>query len=134
MIRKTLTVQIRGNIYYLLISCILFPEEEKGRCKETCGIGELLYINQHILKDRKTRRKNLAMAKIDYKKACGLFLQSWIIDCIKNIQEIRRSLKAYREYHEKLKSGTGNMREKLSWDENPEKESSREMRNHHYYL
>ena len=34
----------------------------------TC-LPELLYIDQQILNESKTRRKNLAMAWIDYKKA-----------------------------------------------------------------
>ena len=44
----------------------MFPEEQKGCRKGTRGTGELLYIGQHILKESKTRRKNLIMLKIDY--------------------------------------------------------------------
>ena len=40
-------------------------------------------INQNILKERKTRWKNVAMAWIDNKKAYDMVLQSWIIDCLK---------------------------------------------------
>ena len=47
----------------------LFPEEQKAYCKATKGIGELLYIAHYILSENKTRRKNIAMAWIDYKKA-----------------------------------------------------------------
>ena len=47
--------------------------------KET---GELLYIDQHILKDSKTKRKNVAVAGIDNKKAYNMVLQSWIIYCL----------------------------------------------------
>ena len=47
----------------------LFPEEQKGSLKGTRGTGELRYIDQHILKESKTRRKNLSMVWIDNKKS-----------------------------------------------------------------
>ena len=57
MIWKILTAQIREEIYDSLISCGLFPEEHKGCCKGTRGLGELIYIDQHILIESKTSRK-----------------------------------------------------------------------------
>ena len=48
---------------------IIFPDEQKGRCKRTKGGGELSYIDEHILNESKTRQKNLAMVWIDNKKA-----------------------------------------------------------------
>ena len=45
------------------------PEERKGCLKGSRGTAELLYIDQHILNESKTRRKNQAMDWIDYKKA-----------------------------------------------------------------
>ena len=62
MMWKILTAQIREEIYYLLISCGLFPNEQKGCRKGSRGTAELLYIDQHILNEGKNRRKNLAMA------------------------------------------------------------------------
>ena len=47
------------------------------------GTGYLLYINQHIFKDRKKRQKNLAMMWIDFKKAFDMIPQSWKIDWLK---------------------------------------------------
>ena len=64
MMWKILTAQIWEKIYYSLTSRGLFPDEQKG----SRGTAELLYIDQHILNESKTRRKNLAMAWIDYKK------------------------------------------------------------------
>ena len=61
--------QIREKIYFSLTSPGLFPEEQKRCHKRSRCAGELLYIVQHILNESKTRRKNLAMAWIDYKKA-----------------------------------------------------------------
>ena len=83
MMWKILTAQIWEEIYYSLTSLGLFPDEQKGCCKGSRGIAELLYIDQHILDESKTRRKNLAMAWINYKKAYDMFPHSWIINSLK---------------------------------------------------
>ena len=64
MMWKILTEQIREEIYYSLTSRGLFPEEQKGCHKGSKGTAELLYRDQHILNESKSRRKNLAMAWI----------------------------------------------------------------------
>ena len=71
------------EIYYSLTSRGLFPEEQKGCHNGSRGTGELLYLDQRILNESKTRRKNLAMAWIDYKKAHDIVPQSWLINCLK---------------------------------------------------
>ena len=43
---------------------------------------ELLYIDQHILNESKTKRKNLAMAWIDNKNAYDKVPKNWIIHCL----------------------------------------------------
>ena len=83
MMWKILTAQIREKIYYSLTSHRLFPKEQKGCRKGSRGTAELLYIDQHILNESKTRRTNLAMAWIDYKKAYDMLPQSWILHCLK---------------------------------------------------
>ena len=83
MMWKILTAQITEEIYYSLTSRGLFPEEETGCCKGSRGTTELLNIDQHILNESKTRRKNLTVAWIDYKKVYDMVLQSWIINCLK---------------------------------------------------
>ena len=83
MMWKILTAQIREEIYYSLISSGLFPDEQKGCRKGSRGTAELLYIDQHILNESENRRKNLAMAWIDYKKAYDIVPQIWIINCLK---------------------------------------------------
>ena len=50
---KILTAQIREEIYYSLISYGLFFFEQKGCRKGSKGTAELLYIDQHILNERK---------------------------------------------------------------------------------
>ena len=62
MMWKILTEQIREEIYYSLTSRGLFPEEQRGCCKGSRGTPEVLYIDQRILNESKTRRKNQAMA------------------------------------------------------------------------
>ena len=80
---KILTAQIREKIYYSLTSRGLFPDEQKGCRKGSKARAELLYIDEHILNESKTRRKNLTMAWIDYKKAYDMVPQSWILHCLK---------------------------------------------------
>ena len=87
IIWKILTVQIREEIYYLLTSHGLFPEEQKRCRKGSRGTAELLYIDQHILNESKCRQKNLAMVSIDNKKTYDMIPQSWIIP--QNIQNIK---------------------------------------------
>ena len=40
----------------------------KNTKKALRGTANLLYIDQHILKESKARRENIAMARIDYKE------------------------------------------------------------------
>ena len=47
--------------------------------KGSRGTAELLYIDKHILNESKKRRKNLAMARIDNKKAYNMAPQSRIM-------------------------------------------------------
>ena len=103
MMWKILTAQIREKIYYSLISRGLFPNEQKGCRKGSRGTAELLYIDKHILNESKNRRKNLAMAWIDYKKAYDMVPQSWIINCLKmykisheTINFIEKTMKNWR--------------------------------------
>ena len=57
MMWKILTAQIRKETYYSLICRGIFPEEQKGYRKGTRRTGELLYMDQRILNERKTRQK-----------------------------------------------------------------------------
>ena len=61
----------------------MFHEKQEGCRKGSRGTAELLYIDQHTQNESKTRRKNLGMAWIEYKKAYDIILQSWIINCLK---------------------------------------------------
>ena len=103
MMWKILTAQIREKIYYSLISHRLFPDEQKGCRKGSRGTAELLYVDKHILNESKNRRKNLAMAWLDSKKAYDMVLQSCIINCLKmykisheTINLIEKTMKKWR--------------------------------------
>ena len=67
--------KMREEIYKSLIS--------RGYCRGIRGTDDLLYIDQHILKEIKTRRKNVVMTWTDHKNAYDIVSQSWIIDCLK---------------------------------------------------
>ena len=73
MMWKILIAQIRKEIDYSLTSRRFISEEQKGSCKGSRDTTELLYKDQHILNESKTRQKNLAMAWIDYKKPCNMY-------------------------------------------------------------
>ena len=83
IILKILTAQIREEIYHSLTSHALFPDEQKGYCKGSRGTSELHYIDQDILDESKTRRKNLAIALNNFKKAYDMVPHSWIINSVK---------------------------------------------------
>ena len=75
--------------------------------------GELLYIDQHILNESKTRQKNLAMVWNHNKKAHDMVPQSWIINYFKMYKDIRQSHKVYRENHGNLESGIDSRRKRI---------------------
>ena len=58
----------------------LLPEEQKGCRKGSRGTNDLLYIDRAVIKEVKSRNKNLTMAWIDYKKAYDMVPHSWIIE------------------------------------------------------
>ena len=113
---KILSAQIRKN-YNSLISRGIFPDEQKGCRKKTRGTEELLYINQHILNESKTRRKNLAMAWIDNKK---LTIWSPKLDTTlsQNVWNTRPNRTVYRE---DLESRIVSRRTKFSRGKDPKK-------------
>ena len=46
----------------------LLPEEQKGCRKGSRGTNDLIYIDRAVIKEVKSRNKNLAMAWIDIRK------------------------------------------------------------------
>ena len=72
---KILTAQTKEKIYYFLLSCRLFREEQKWFKKVRKGTTDLLYIDILFLKENKARRTNVAMVWIDYNKAYYVILR-----------------------------------------------------------
>ena len=79
---KLLTGVIADQIYPHLDQEKLLPEEQKGCRKGSRGTNDLLYIDRAVIKEVKSRNKNLAMACIDYKKAYDMVPHSWIMECL----------------------------------------------------
>ena len=78
---KLLTGVIADQIYAHLDQEKLLPKEQKGCRKGSRGTNDLLYIDRAVIKEVKSRNKNLAMAWIEYKKAY-MVPHSWIIECL----------------------------------------------------
>ena len=116
MMWKILTAQIR-EIYYLLISRGIFPDEQKGYHKRAKGTKELIQIDQHILNESKTKRENLAMAWIDNKNVYDMVPQSWILHCLKKY----KILDEFVQFIEILESGIDSRRTKLSRGKDPKR-------------
>ena len=62
---KLLTGLIADQIYAHLDLEKLLPEEQKGCRKGSRGTKDLLYIDRAVIKEVRSRNKNLAMAWID---------------------------------------------------------------------
>ena len=60
----------------------MLAEGQKGCRKGSRGTNDLLYIDRAVIKEVKSRNKNLAMAWIDYKKAYDMVPHSWITECL----------------------------------------------------
>ena len=91
-----LSAQIK-KIYFWLISHGLFPEEQKGCRKGIRRLGGLLFIDQHIIMDSQTRRKNVDMAWIDNKQIYDMVTQSLIIN-YRKMYKIAHEVIKFNEY------------------------------------
>ena len=76
---KLLTGVIADQIYAHLDQEKLLPEEQKGCRKGPRGTNDLLCIDKAVIKEVKSRNKNLTMACIDYNKSYDMVPHSWII-------------------------------------------------------
>ena len=90
---KLLTGVIADQIYVHLDQEKLLPEEQKGCRKGSRGTNDLLYIDRAVIKEVKSRNKNLAMAWIDYKKAYDMVPHLWIIECL-DLFEVAENVKS----------------------------------------
>ena len=72
---KLLTGVIADQIYAHLDQEKMLPEEQKGCRKGSRGTNDLLYIDKAVIKEVKSRNKNLAMAY-------DMVPHLWIIECL----------------------------------------------------
>ena len=79
---KLLAGVIADQIYAHLDQGKLLSEEQKGCRKGSRGTNDSLHIDRAVIKEVKSRNKNLAMAWIDYKKVYDMAPHSWIIECL----------------------------------------------------
>ena len=79
---KLLTEVIADQIYANLDQEKLLSEKQKECRKGSRGTNDLVYVDRVVIKEVKSRNKNLAMAWIDYKKAYDMVPHSWIIECL----------------------------------------------------
>ena len=60
----------------------MLPEKQKGYRKGSRGTNDLLSIDWVVIKEVKSRNRNLAMAWIDYNKAYDMVPHLQIIECL----------------------------------------------------
>ena len=60
---------VADQIYGHLDQSKLLPQEQRGCRKRSRGTNDRLYIDRSVIREVKSRKRNLAMAWIDYKKA-----------------------------------------------------------------
>ena len=82
LIWKLLLHVIADQIYGHLDQQKLLPEEQKEWRKRSRGTNNLLYIDRTVIREVKSKKKNLAMAWIDYKNAYDMVPHFWIKECL----------------------------------------------------
>jgi len=78
-IYKTLTGIVASYVYDYLHKEKLIPLEQKGCHKATQGCKDHLLLDKTVTKHCRSKKRNLHMAWIDYKKAYDMVPHSWII-------------------------------------------------------
>ena len=95
LVWKLMTGIVADEIYRHLDESDVLSEEQKSCRRKMRGTNDLLYIDNMIFREVERRRKNLAIAWIDYKKAYDMIPHSWILECLKNFkihERVRRFL------------------------------------------
>ena len=82
LVWKLLTGIVANEVYSFLQGHNLLPEEQKGCRHNSKGTADLLFLDKMILKEVKSRKKNLAMGWIDYRKAYDMLRHSWIFESL----------------------------------------------------
>ena len=79
---KLLTGIIAEEMYNFLEREELLPEEQKGCRKKSRGTNDQLFIDKMVMEEVMQRKRNVAMAWVDYKKAYDMVPHSWIKECL----------------------------------------------------
>ena len=100
---KLLTGIFALKIYDHLHSNNALPFEQKGCRKHSRGTKDQLLIDKKVLRDAKLKKRCLAMAWIDYRKAYDMLPHSWILESLslikvaKNIEGLLKgSMKSWK--------------------------------------
>ena len=80
---KLLTGVLAGQMYAFLDEHNKLPQEQKGCKKKGSGTKDQIPIDKIILQDCKQKHKILAMAWVDYRKACDLVPHSRTLGSLK---------------------------------------------------
>ena len=80
---KLLSGIFADKVYGHLKSIDVLPAEQKGCRKQSRGTKDQLLIDKAVLLKAKSKRANLAMAWVDYKKAYDMVPHSWLLEVIK---------------------------------------------------
>ena len=83
---KLLTGIFADKIYDHLMDNNLLPDEQKGCRKRSRGTKDQLLIDKAILREARAKKRCLAMAWIDYRKAYDMVPHSWILEMLKMLK------------------------------------------------
>ena len=85
-----------------------FQKKQKGCCKGTRWTNDFLYIDHHIIKEVKTRRKKVSITWIDCKKTYDMFPETFKISRMsENAWDIRPNHKLHHKCQRKLELAAG---------------------------
>ena len=98
---KVLTAMISDSIYKHLEDENVIPWEQKGCGRKSRGTKDQLIIDKYVMKDSKSRKSNLMMGWIDYRKAYDMVPHSWItsvLELLKVAGNTRKFIKGSMEH------------------------------------
>ena len=76
-----MTGVISEHLYRFLEEEKILPEEQKGCKINSRGTKDQLLLDKAVLRDCKSRSKNLAMVWIDCRESYDMISHSWISEC-----------------------------------------------------
>ena len=79
---KLLSGIFAEKTYDHLLANNLLPDEQKGCRRRSRGTKDQLLIDRAVLKEARVKKRWLAMAWVDYKKAYDMLPHSWICESL----------------------------------------------------